>query len=247
MYTPELSNIMTSVYMFQLAHSEFIGNGINFKTLFFKLPYCCKTKDEFFHTYQTDSNSSYDNYQTVVARVSEFEQALCSFVNMDTFSFTWNYLSHKEKMNIIYFDENSYKILRKKLTSDEAFPIDWEEELKFTQLEWNPSFQKALNLPDDFLSVPFNNLQHSKQKKQLLNLGYSPEAIEDFTTAFFHNKDKLARTIFNIVCKNYSSQDMLQILNSLNIQHSPSLSYKLHFIDVEEKKLNHSTSVKFTK
>lgn len=244
MYTPELSNIMTSVYMFQLTHTEMVSNGINFKTLFLKPPYCCKNQEDFFRTYKTDSVSSYEDYQTVITKVSEFEQALISFVNMDTFSFTWKYLSQNEKMNIIYFDENSYRILRKKLTSQEAFPIDWEEELEFIQLDWNSSFQDALNLPNDFLFSPSNILQFFKQKKQLLNLGYPSESIEKFSSVFSNNKDELTRTLFHIVCQNQNSQDILKKLKSLNAQYSPSLSYKLHFIDSEEKKINHANSMR---
>lgn len=244
MYTEKLKEIMGAVALFNDIYQSPGANGINFKTGKFKGYLYASSIEQFKSFYINDSVDAYNLYQSVSKKACEFEDALKEFVAQENFLATWKGMTEKEKDFLVYFDENSYGILRSKLPKEEIIKIDWNEVLDHIDVKWNEKFSKALGLSEEFATPPQNKLQAVKQSKILLTLGYTDDEVGSFNNAVIGGTDMLAKKLLELVCKKKTSDEVQSIVDGLGGNFPYWHRYTMNFIEEQEEKLKGGKKVK---
>ena len=142
---------------------------------------------------------------------------------------TSNQLSQKNQNKLIFFDKDSYIVLRKKLSSNEIIPINWD--ISISTVKWNNNFQETLGLSEDFKLPPNNKTQIFKQTKVLLNMGFSDEQITDIYKNL--DNDLMARKIFNLVVQ-IKDTSIAPLIEKLDGYLHPSQTPLISFVEHQE-------------
>ena len=214
-----------------------MANGINFKTQFFERNL---SFEQFCKHFETKSQDSYAFYQSVEKNINSFKEALSQFVEKHDFVQKWDEMSEKERNNIIYFDEDSYIILRGKLPKEKLISIDWKKLINEVDPKWNKNFSEILELPNELVSPPENRLQALKQKKALIEDGYNKEKVEQIFVSLDINKDLMAKKLLTLVAER---TDNLEILcDKLEVSIPYWINYTVDFIKTQEKRLQGGSS-----
>ena len=229
MYTPKLDQFIKLVDHFSQKHRASPTNGIGFATAPFKENFVKSTREVFSIIYGKKSEDIYEEYLKISEQSHGFNELLREYVNDDIFLDNWHKLSQKNQNKLIFFDKDSYIVLRKKLSSNEIIPINWD--ISISTVKWNNNFQETLGLSEDFKLPPNNKTQIFKQTKVLLNMGFSDEQITDIYKNL--DNDLMARKIFNLVVQ-IKDTSIAPLIEKLDGYLHPSQTPLISFVEHQE-------------
>lgn len=229
MYTPELDELIYLVDNFSKKHIAAPTNGIGFSTNSFKANHFATQEEAFKKIYGENLKNVYKDYLHISEESYSFNTLLKEYVNNDNFLNKWNKLSKKSQKKLVFFDKDSYIILRNKLSSEAIIPINWD--ISISKVKWNNNFQETLGLSEDFKLPPNNKTQIFKQTKVLLNMGFSDEQITDIYKNL--DKDLMASKIFNLVVK-IKDTSIAPLIDKLDGYIHPSQAPLISFIKQQE-------------
>lgn len=229
MYSEKIDNIMKNLEFFVSIYNMPMRNGVNFKTDLFK-----SELSEYLNNIGGCTNK---NYEQVSQEVVLFQEALKEFVNKEDFIDIWNNFTWNERKYLIYFDEDSYSILRSKLTTDEIGLINFEDKINSMKINWDEHFVSILDLPVELSHPPQNNLQFMKQVKKLKSLGFMDDELTDFIKVRETRVDMMPNKLTLLFMKNKDYSEKVNILMNVSSNMDFSVNYLTSFISNEEKKL----------
>lgn len=237
MYSEKIDNIMKNLEFFVSIYNMPMRNGVNFKTDLFK-----SELSEYLNNIGGCANKNYDQ---VSQEVVLFQEALKEFVNKEDFIDIWNNFTWSERKYLIYFDEDSYSILRSKLTTDEIGLINFEDKINSMKINWDEHFVSILNLPQEFNNSPQNNLQFLKQVKKLKSMGFSDNDLTEFVHVRDNRVEMMPNKLVLLFMRTKEYSEKLSILSDLNVRGMDfSLTYLTNFISSEERKLSDNMNMK---
>ena len=239
MYAPKLDALIHLVDNFSKKHIASPRNGIGFSTSSFKANHFATQEEAFKKIYGENPKNVYKDYLHISEESYSFNTLLKEYVNNDNFLSKWNKLSKKSQKKLVFFDKDSYIILRNKLPSEAIIPINWD--LSISSIKWNHSFQETLGLSEDFKLPPNNKTQIFKQTKVLLNMGFSDKKITDIYKNL--DNDLMARKIFNLVVK-IKDTSIAPLIEKLDGYLHPSQTPLISFVEQQEDLLLNTNKFK---
>lgn len=237
MYTEEINKMMDDVQLFFNEFKIPVLNGKNFKTHFFRERL---TFQEFSKFFNNTSLTSYDYYKNISKRIFSFREALIEFVEKDDFINVWKKMSKDEKNALINFDEDSYVILRSKLTKEDVIEINWSELVKEMSIVWNKDFSSKLNLSNDFLNPPENKIKTLKQKFFLMEQGFLEVEVESVYSSV--EPDVIAKNLFCLIIE--KGNNVKDITDNFFNSMPWWLIANVKFVEDQENRLKRNSKLK---
>lgn len=232
MYTEKLDNMMRNLEFFTSIYQMPMKNGVNFKTDLFK-----SDSDYIYDYLKNVGGLAISNYENIVKDLLCFKDELQKFVNQTDFVKRWKSLTWDEKKFLIYFDEDTYGILRGKLTIEEIGLINFENHINTMKINWDEKLVSILDLPVELSHPPQNNLQFMKQVKKLKSLGFMDDELTDFIKVRETRVDMMPNKLTLLFMKNKDYSEKVNILMNVSSNIDFSVNYLTSFISNEEKKL----------
>ena len=229
MYAPKLDALIHLVDNFSKKHIASPRNGIGFSTSSFKANHFATQEEAFKKIYGENPKNVYKDYLHISEESYSFNTLLKEYVNNDNFFNKWNKLSKKFQKKLVFFDKDSYIILRNKLPSEAIIPINWD--ISISTVKWNNNFQETLGLSEDFKLPPNNKTQIFKQTKIHLSYGFSDEQITDVYKDLDNNL--MAIKIFHLMIKN-KDFNIIPLIKKLDGYIHPSQAPLISFIEQQE-------------